>query len=146
MNANIYTDLLIGEVHGPVAAADSTDANSDILDMQGYEGVIFIVPIEDSVAGGVAKLAVEGSATNADAGMAAISGAEATKTSAANDDLNGNLLIVNVYRPQKRYVQGVITSATANIAFGTMIAIRYGAKKLPVSADATVLDDGNVIG
>ena len=76
---------------------------------------------------------------NSDSGMATISGATATATSAANDDLNNTLLIVDVYKPLKRYIQGNITSATANIAFGEMIAIRYKGRKAPVSQSSTTV-------
>ncbi|MDM7994325.1 MAG: hypothetical protein QUT30_01435 [Acidobacteriota bacterium] len=146
MNANIYSDLLVGEVGAPIANANNTDSNSDILDMSGYEGVIFIAPVTDSAAGGVATLTAEANTANSDSGMAAITGAAATATCAINDDLNDKLLVVNVYRPQKRYIQAVRTSATANIAFGSLIAIRYGAKELPVTADSTILDSADVVG
>ena len=143
---NLTKNVLIGGVCAPVGAAANTDQNSDILDMQGYDGVVFIAPITDSVATGVATLTVEQDDANADAGMAALSGAAATATSAKNDDLNGKLLIVDVYRPTKRYVQGVLTSATANIAFGNMIAIRYCGRKAPVTADSTVLSSVLAVG
>lgn len=146
MNTNIYSDLLVGEVGAPIAAANNTDSNSDILDMSGYEGVIFIGSVTASTATGVAALTVESNTANSDTGMTAITGAAATATCAINNDLNDKLLVVNVYRPQKRYVQAVRTSATANIAFGSLIAIRYGAKELPVSADSTILSAANVVG
>jgi hypothetical protein len=72
--------------------------------------------------------------------MAALSGAVDNATCVVNDDLNDTLLVVEVYRPRERYVQAVRTSATANIAFGNVIAILYGARKLPVTLDATVQD------
>lgn len=122
-----------------VAMANDTDNNSSRLDMAGWDGVVFVTTITDCVKTGVGALTVEGNTTNADAGMAAISGAVATATSAANDDLNGQLLIVDVYRPQKRYVQGVRTSATQNIAFGECIAIRYRGSKAPVTQSSTTV-------
>lgn len=136
---NLLKNCLIGEVGAPVAAASSTDSNSDRLDMSGWDGVCFIAPVTDSVATGVATLTIEQNTADSDTGMAALSGAVATATSAADDDLNGKLLIVDVYRPKERYVQAVRTSGTANIAFGTLIAIRYKGQKFPVTADSTVL-------
>lgn len=136
---NLLKNCLIKEVCAPVAAASDTDQNSDILDMQGYDGVCFIVPVTDSVATGVAALTVEQNTDNSDTGMAALSGGAATGTCAVNDDLNNKLLIVDVYRPRERYVQGVITSLTANIAFGNMIAIQYKGSKCPISADDSVI-------
>ena len=130
----------IMEVGAPVAAASSTDSNSDILDMTGFDGVVFIAPIEDSVSGGVATLKVEQDVANADAGMALITGASAAVTSGANDDLNQKLLIVDVYRPQERYVQGVRVSATQNIAFGTLIAIQYNGRFKPPTEHASIAE------
>lgn len=135
---NFLKNFDVREVNAPVAAASSTDDNTDIIDMQGYDGVVFIAPIEDSVSGGVATLKVEQNSANSDSGMAALSGATATKTSAGNDDLNGTLLIVDVYRPRERYVQGVLTSTTQNIAFGTVIAILYKGSKMPITQHSTV--------
>jgi len=141
---NIIENLDIREAGAPISAANNTDSNSDRIDTSGYDGVIFICPIEDSVALGVATLTVEQNTADSDTGMAALSGAAATETSVENDDLNNKLLIVNVYRPLERYVQAVRTSATQNIAFGTLIAILYSGKKLPVSAHSTILDLVNV--
>lgn len=141
---NLLKNCLIGEVMAPVSAADDTDENSDILDIQGYEGVVFVVPITDSVATGVATLTIEQNSSNSDSGMAALSGATDDATCTDGDDLNNTLLVVDVYRPRERYVQGVVTSTTANIAFGTMIAIRYGARKMPVTLDDTVQDGTSV--
>ncbi|MCB0134253.1 MAG: hypothetical protein KDD75_03995, partial [Caldilineaceae bacterium] len=116
------------------------------IDMSGFEGVMFICPIEDSVATGVATLKVEQNTADSDSGMAALSGASAAVTCATNDDVNGTLLVVDVYRPTERYVQAVRTSATANIAFGTVTAILYGPRELPVAAHATVAASAVVAG
>lgn len=144
MHPQLSKDVDIREVGAPVAAANDTDDNSDRIDMAGYEGVVFICPITDSVATGVATLTIEQNTADSDTGMAALSGAVATATSAENDDLNGELLYVDVYRPRERYVQAVRTSATANIAFGNVIAILYGAKKMPLSDHSTIADGATV--
>lgn len=138
MNPSLLKDILASVAGVAVVAGATIDSNGSRLDMSGYEGVLFIQPIDDSVATGVATLTVEQNTADSDSGMAALAGAVATATCAVNDDLNGKVLMVDVYRPRERYVQAVRTSATANIAFGQMIAIRYGARKLPVANDATV--------
>jgi hypothetical protein len=142
---NLLKNVKIQEVLEPVAAGAAIDSNSDRLDMQNYEGVIFMVPITDCLDTGVATLTIEQNTADSDTGMAALSGATATATSAANDDLNNTLLIVDVYRPRERYVQAVVTSATANIAYGTMIAIQYGPKKAPVTQPTSVQASTQVI-
>ncbi|MER8540255.1 hypothetical protein NKH17_12450 [Mesorhizobium sp. M1334] len=106
-----------------VALASNTDDNSARIDMIDYESAMFITSIEDSVATGVGTLKVEQNDDDSDTGMAAITGATATKTCVVNDDINGQLLIVEVRNPSKRYIQGVRTSATANIAFGSVIVL-----------------------
>jgi hypothetical protein len=130
----------IMEVGVPVAAANNTDSNSDILDMSGWDGVVFIAPIEDSVAAGVATLKAEQDVANADGGMAAIVGATVSATSVVNDDLNGKILVLDVYKPQERYVQAVRVSATQNIAFGTIIAIQYNGRLSPPTEHASIAD------
>lgn len=142
---NFLKNAKFSEVLAPVAAGSSIDSNSDILDMAGWDGVVFVVPITDSADTGVATLTIEQNTANSATGMAALSGAAATATSAANDDLNNTLLIVDVYRPRERYVQGVVTSTTANIAYGNMIAIQYQGHKAPVTQAASVQASTQVV-
>ena len=119
-----------------IAAALDTDDNSSRIDMSRAEGVVFIGKITDSVITGVAALQVEQNDADSDSGLSALSGAAATLTSGANDDLNGQMLIVDVYRPLKRWVQAVRTSLTANIAFGDLVAIVYGVGQRAVALAA----------
>ncbi len=137
---------IIAEVCAPVSASSSIDSNSDRLDMSGWDGVVFIVPITDSAATGVAKLEAQGNSIDSDTGMTALTGGSATDTCVVNDDLNNKLLIVDVFHPLLRYIQGTLTSATANIAYGNMIAIKYRGRKFPITEDATVLDSASVVG
>ena len=138
-------DILdIREVSAPVAAGPTIDDNTDRVDMAGAEGVVFVQPIEDSVNTGVATVTAEQNSADSDTGMAALAGAVATATSGGDDDLNGQLLIVSVHQPRERYVQLQRASLTANIAYGTCIAIRYGRKKHPLTEHATVSDSAHV--
>lgn len=106
-----------------ISAGSSIDGNSSRIDMQGYESVMFIVPITDSVATGVATLKIEENDADSDTGMTAVDGASAAVTCAVNDDVNGKVLVVEYRKTAKRYVQAVRTSSTANIAYGAVIAI-----------------------
>ena len=138
---NFLKNCLIKEVNAPVAAGSTIDDNSDRIDMSGWDGVVFIAPITDSVATGVAALTVEQNDDDSGSGMTALAGAVATATCAVNDDLNDSLLVVDVYKPRKRYLQGVLTSTTANIAFGNTIAILYKSRGvMPVAEDASIAD------
>lgn len=118
---------------GAVAAAANTDDDSAIVDTQGFDGVLFVCPIIDSVQTGVASLIVEQNTANSASGMAALTGMTAQATSAANDDLNGKVLIADVYRPMERYLRVNRVSATANIAFGDVIALLYHGRMGPAA-------------
>lgn len=133
----ITENVGIREVGAPVANASNTDNNSDRIDMAAYESVTFIATLTDSADTGVASLTIESSDADSDTAMAAIAGASASATAAGADSLNGQVLVVEVRNPKQRYLQGVRTSATANIAFGTIIAL-LKPRRLPVTDDASV--------
>jgi len=119
----ILDNFEVRYVGDPVSNASSTDANSDRIDMQGYESVAFVAGITDSAATGVATLKIEESDADSDDNMTAVTGATTSVTCADNDDINSTALKVELRKPDKRYVQAVRVSATANIAFGDVIAI-----------------------
>ena len=135
----ISDNLEIRYVGAAVAAGSSIDNNSSRIDMAGYESVLFVCTISDSVATGVATLKIEANDADSDTGMTAVTSTSATATSATNDDLNGTLLAAELRNPQARYVQAVRTSATANIAYGEVIAI-LKPRHLPAAQGATVQD------
>jgi hypothetical protein len=85
-------------------------------------------------------LKAEQDVANADAGMALVVGSTCAATSVVNDDLNGKILVLDVYKPQERYVQAVRVSATQNIAFGTLIAIQYNGRKQPPTEHASIAE------
>jgi hypothetical protein len=139
---NLANDVKIHWVKALIASANNTDSNTAILDMAGWDGVVFITPVTTATTGSVVTLTVEANTANSDSGMAAISGAVATKTSPAD----GTLLVVDVYRPLKQYVQAAITSATQVATFGASIAIQYRGRKLPITEAATIADQTCVVG
>jgi len=129
-----------------ISASSSIDTNTSRIDTAGCDGIMFITTITDSAATGIATLTAQSSTADSDSAMAAITGASATATSATNDDLNDTLLIVDVFKPDERYVQGTLSSSTANIAYGQTIAIKYNVRSKPVTQGATVQASTAVIG
>ena len=105
--------------------------------MADYESVMFITPIVTSALTGVATLTIEQSDENSDTAMTAIDGAVATATASSNGSLNDKVLKVEIRNPSKRYVQAVLTSATANIAYGQTIAI-LRPRRVPITDGADV--------
>lgn len=130
---NLLNQIKLDYVAAAVANANNTDNDSAIVDMQGFDGVLFLTTITDCAQTGVATLTIEQNTANSGSGMAALAGAVATATSGANDDLNGKILAVDVYRPRERYLRANRVSATANIAFGECHAILYRGTKMPIT-------------
>lgn len=142
---NLLNQIALDYVAAAVSAGSSIDNDSAIVDMQGYDGCLFLTTITDSVNTGVATMTIEQNTANSSSGMAALSGAVATATSGGNDDLNGQMLAVDVYRPRERYLRANRTSATANIAYGECIAIKYKGIKQPVAQAAADVADSAVV-
>lgn len=135
---NFHEYLQAAYAGAAVAAGSTTDNNSTRFDMSGYEGIVFFTTITDSTDTGVISLTVQQNSADSDTGMTAITGAVATATSAADDDLNATVLLVDVYRPRERYVQGTRATATANGAFGEIYAVRYLGRKFPEAEHSTI--------
>lgn len=139
----LLKNVEIRVVGAAVTAGASIDNNSSRIDMTDYESVMFVTTITDSVDTGVATLTIQESDADSDAAMAAVAGSASSATSAANDDLNGLALASEVYHPAKRYVQATRASATANIAYGEVIALLVPHQK-PAVQGATISDSALV--
>jgi hypothetical protein len=142
----ISEHVLVDHVNAPISNASNTDDYSDFLDMTGYEGVLFIVPLTDSAATGVATVTAYDNTAASSSGANALAGGVVTATCAINDDLNSRVLMIDVHKPRQRYVGVRQQSATANIAFGDTVAIRYGASKQPTTQGTEVIASAKVTG
>ena len=144
MKETLLEGVVVSHGLAPIALASSTDSNSTRFDMSGFQGIMFVLPVADSVATGVATLTAEQNDIDSDTGMTALVDATAAATCVITDDLNNQLLIVDVHEPRERWLQGNVTSATANIAFSSMIVLRYRPGYKPTVQDATVLASARV--
>jgi hypothetical protein len=140
---NLSKNTVIDYAYAAISSANSTDVNTTIFDMAGYEGILFITPVVTGAATGVATLNVKAHTANSAAGST-VTGATATITNGTT--YAGKLLIVDVYKPLKRYVYGNVTSGTDVITFGVTIAIRYKGKMGPTPDGATLAAKTTVIG
>ena len=132
------------EYAGPlVASAANTDSDSTVYDMSGFDGVLFFTVITTGGATGVATLTVDESATDAGGGTL-IAGATATATNGTT--YAGKLLIVDVVKPQERYVYANRASATDVMTFGPVFCLRYKGKMGPLSDPDTIAALTAVVG
>lgn len=104
-----------------------TDAiTSDIVDTAGYQGVVFFTSF--GTANATNSIKVQQGTANETTGMADLAGTSvASGTSPSNEDV-----IVDVYRPQERYLQLVVTRG-ASTTCESIWACLYG-KNEPVGA------------
>lgn len=116
-------------------AAGSTPVNGSILDMEGFDGVLFIASV-----GTLTATAVTGLKAQQDdaSGMGGASDLLDTLVSFADDD-DGDSVVLDVYRPQKRYVRCVLVRGTANAVIDDVVAIQYGPMKMPVVHDSSTV-------
>lgn len=123
------------------AIAGVTAINGAHVDMQGYDGVLFVAFVGALTATQVTSLKAQGGALANDSDMADLVGAVSPNLA----DADGNKCIVlDVYRPQQRFVRPVLNRATANAVLDGIIAIQYQGDKLAVgqalspALDATI--------
>jgi hypothetical protein len=124
-------------------AAGTSNQTGTHVDMQGFDGVMFLADIGTLTATQVTSMKAQGGNASNDSDQADISGAA---TAAMADGDSNKMLILDVFRPQQRYVRPVVLRGTANAVINCVIAILYQADKMPVPADATVSQGATVVG
>lgn len=115
-------------------AAGATDLTSDVVDTQGYDGVRFKVAFGAIVSGGVVSVkAQQGAAANMSDGA----DLEGTSQTVA-DTADSKVFIVEIYRPEERYLRVKTLRATQDATVDYMEAELFGGRVQPVTQDATV--------
>jgi hypothetical protein len=119
------------------AVAAQTDVASSILDMSGFDGVMFIALTGDVTATSALALKCEQNTANSTSGMAELTSSAAFTAGAS--DADSMALVLDVYKPRERYVRAVLERGTANAVVDGIIAIQYGAHNAPTTQDASVI-------
>ena len=134
---NLSKDIKITVVEAAATAA-TTELVSDVLDMQGWSGVMFIALTGDVTDTSVLTLTVKGNSANSTSSPTPVTQGAATFTAGASN-ADSKVLMVDIYEPQLRYVFASLTRTTANAVVGGVIAIQYQPNSKPTSQDATVI-------
>jgi hypothetical protein len=120
------------------AAAGTSELVSDVLDMQGWGGVMFIALLGDVTDTSVLTLTAKGNTANHVSSPTPVSQAAATFTAGASS-ADSKVLMVDVFDPALRYIFASLTRATANAVLGGIIAIQYQPDQKPTVQDASVI-------
>ena len=117
-----------------VVSAGATAVTSVPIDTAGYEGVRLMIGFGAIVSGAATSIkARQGAAANMS------DGADLAGTSQTVADTDDNKIrIVDIYRPEKRYVDLVTSRATQNATIDFLVAEFYGVRVKPVTQHATV--------
>jgi len=125
---NFLTDCLVRKLKDYSSAAASNITDATIVDMQGYEGVVFVTDIGTANAGNYLKAEQGAESDLSDA--ADIAGSKVIAAA------NGDVVALDLAKPSARYVRPVVVRG-ASTTCGPIYAIQYGAK-------ATSAVDNNV--
>lgn len=125
-------------LHDAVAAGTSDVTDCSVVDMQGYSGVRFLVGFGAITSGAVTSIKVQEAAAKTSA-TALTSGQDIAGSGITVADTDDNTVVISdIIRPQKRYLQPYIDRGTQNAVVDFVLAELYGPMKLPVTQDATV--------
>lgn len=136
----LLKDAKISRVMNAVAAGTSAQ-NTSVVDMAGFDSVMFIALLGDVVSGSVLTLTVNENTANSTSSptpTAVTNGATAAYTAGASDADN-TMLVVDVHNITKRYVYATLTRTTQNAPIDGVICIQYNARSVPQTLDASIL-------
>jgi len=128
--SNLFGKVKIDQVLGYYAAG-TTKRTSDIVDMQGWEGCIFVAELGTIIENGTIDVFVDQNTANSTSGMARLATTTAHTVTAADAALAKSCIVVDVYKPRERYLECNITPATQNAVILGITAIRYNGSYAP---------------
>lgn len=113
-------------------AAGQTTQTSSVIDTQGYDGVKLYTAFGTITAGAATSVKVQQSSDNGSAD--AYTDLAGTSVTVADDDDN-QVVVHDIYRPRERYLKVVVLRATQNSVIDGIVAVLYGASKMPTIDD-----------
>jgi hypothetical protein len=132
---NLLKDIKVTRVLNAVAAGTSSQ-NGSVLDMSGWDGVLFVAALGTLTATQVTGLKAQ---QGAQANLSDAADLAGTAVGPMADADSNKCLALDVYRPLERYVRCVVTRGTANAVIDGVMAIQYRGRKAPVTQDTTTI-------
>jgi hypothetical protein len=136
---SLLKDCKITRVLNSVTAGTS-DQDGTVLDMTGFDGVIFQAAVGDVTSGSILELQVFGNTANSTSSPTPVelTADSAGPVTAGASDYDSKLLVVDVIRPAYRYVFPRLKRGTQNAVIDGIIAIQYRSRDVPVTQGSTV--------
>ncbi len=142
---NLSKDIKVTVV-SPAAAAAQTGIDSSVLDMAGFDGVMFLALLGDVTSGSVLTLTAKGNTANSTSSPSPSTLKATDAFTAGASSADSKVLLVDVAKPSQRYVFASLARTTQDAVVGGIIAIQYKAKKRPTSHDASVIASAFAVG
>lgn len=120
---NLSNNVKITKVSAAVATGTTT-INSNPVDMQGYDGVVFLASLGSAAANNGLK-AQQGQASNL-SDAADLAGTLVSSNGTQTD------LVLEVFRPQERYLRAAVVRGTTT-TIEAIWAIQYAGSKMPIN-------------
>lgn len=135
---SLLKNVKVAYVAGAAVAAQ-TEVLSTVLDMTGYDGVMFIALLGDVTATSVLTLTAKGNTASSTSSPTPVTQKATSAFTAGASDADSAALIVDVYDPALRYMFASLTRTVANAVVNGIVAIQYKAEYRPTTQDATVI-------
>lgn len=130
----IGKELKFTQVKTAVAAGTS-DINSDTIDMQNWDGVLFITSFGTITSGAVTSVKVQ---QDTDSGAGTMADLLGSGQAVADSD-SDQCVVHDLYKPLERYVRIVVDRATQNAVLNSIVAIQYRGSKTPATNDSATV-------
>lgn len=125
----------ISRILNAVAAGTSVQTSSAI-DMQGFDGVLIVAGVGALTATQVTSLKAQQSSD--DGSTDSYGDLEGTLVGPLADGDGNKLLVLDIYKPEKRYLKALVNRATANAVIDFVIAIQYHRGDVPMTHASSV--------
>ncbi len=142
---SMLKEAKISVVKGAVAAGKTAVSDAAIIDMQGFERVLFLAVLGDDTEA-TAKVTLSVIAGDkSDLSDGAEHATKATHAAESATSADGKAVALEVLKPVKRYLRPKVTRETADANLLCVLAIQFNGDNIPVST-GDVIASALVIG
>lgn len=127
---------------GNAAAAGTTDQDGSVLDMSGFDSVMFIALLGDATSGSVLELQAFGNTASSTSSPTPVEQTtDNVQYTAGASDADNKIMVLDILRwnPTYRYAFPRLVIDTQNCVTDGLLAIQYNSRSVPLTQGSTVL-------
>ncbi len=140
MHTSLGRNSKVTLINNGETAAQSTITSTEV-NMTGFEGCLFIIHMGTITSGAATTTYVRQDTVTGMGTGAQIAGTVHTIA----DDEDDTVWLIDVYRPREQFLDVQVTRTTQNSVIQSITAIQYGARKPPVTHDASTVTAANYV-